>query len=179
MSWENLHGWGDNNNCLLQFRQAKTEIVSASKAAYRFFSCVTNDVKTGLGSPSNSNRGGSHRVLQAAWLKNLVTNGAKPASSSEAGNRGEVKPHQQGNATTTKLASSHGSWVKLFGNIGLYVPIVSQKSKGNFLTCYSLFIKMLSDHFLFNSDFLIVLLRNMILLFLFNSLGDWICVACS
>ncbi|XP_061342015.1 uncharacterized protein LOC133288303 [Gastrolobium bilobum] len=77
-------------NTALRFRQAKTEIVSASKVAYRFLLGVTNNVKTGMDSPSNANRGGSPRI-QAAWLKNLITNGAKPSSSSEVENRGEVE----------------------------------------------------------------------------------------
>jgi len=79
----------------LQFRQAKTEIVSASKVAYRFLlgvtNNVTNNVKNGPESPDNSNRGGSPR-LQASWLKNIVTNGAKPSTSSEAENQNGVMP---------------------------------------------------------------------------------------
>ncbi|KAJ1384984.1 PPPDE putative peptidase domain [Sesbania bispinosa] len=76
-------------NTALRFRQAKTEIVSASKVAYRFLLGVTNNVKTGLDSTCNSNRGGSSPRVQAAWLKNLIACGAKPCSSSEAENRGE------------------------------------------------------------------------------------------
>ncbi|KAJ1385370.1 PPPDE putative peptidase domain [Sesbania bispinosa] len=73
----------------LRIRQAKTEIVSASKVAYRFLLGVTNNVKTGLDSTCNSNRGGSSPRVQAAWLKKLIANGAKPSSSSEAENLGE------------------------------------------------------------------------------------------
>ncbi|KAG4939636.1 hypothetical protein AAZX31_16G163400 [Glycine max] len=82
-------------NTALRFRQAKTEIVSASKVAYRFLlgvtNNVTNNVKNGPESPDNSNRGGSPR-LQASWLKNIVTNGAKPSTSSEAENQNGVMP---------------------------------------------------------------------------------------
>ena len=82
-------------NTALRFRQAKTEIVSASKVAYRFLlgvtNNVTNNVKNGPESPDNSNRGGSPR-LQGSWLKNIITNGAKPSTSSEAENQNGVMP---------------------------------------------------------------------------------------
>ncbi|KAJ1380529.1 PPPDE putative peptidase domain [Sesbania bispinosa] len=84
-------------NTALRFRQAKTEIVSASKVAYRFLlgvtNNVTNNVKIGPESPNNSNRGGSPR-FQASWLKNMITNGAKPSTSSEAENQNGVVPLQ-------------------------------------------------------------------------------------
>jgi hypothetical protein len=61
-------------NTASRFRQAKTEIVSASKAAYRFLFCVTNNVKTDMDdSPSNSDRGESPNRVQAALLKNVFT----------------------------------------------------------------------------------------------------------
>lgn len=64
---------------LLQLRQAKTEIVSASKVAYRFLLGVASNVNGTNGavsdSPGNSNR--------SPWFKNLITAGAKPSSSSE------------------------------------------------------------------------------------------------
>ncbi|KAH1233502.1 DeSI-like protein [Glycine max] len=82
-------------NTALRFRQAKTEIVSASKVAYRFLlgvtNNVTNNVKNGPETPNNSNRGGSPR-LQGSWLKNIITNGAKPSTSSEAENQNGVMP---------------------------------------------------------------------------------------
>lgn len=82
----------DDNTWLLQFRQAKTEIVSASKVAYRFLLGVTNNVKNGPESPNNSNRGEGSPRFQAAWLKNMITNGAKPSTSSEAENQNGVMP---------------------------------------------------------------------------------------
>ncbi|KAK7380362.1 hypothetical protein VNO78_32870 [Psophocarpus tetragonolobus] len=82
-------------NTALRFRQAKTEIVSASKVAYRFLlgvtNNVTNNVKNGPESPNNSNRGGSPR-FQASWLKNIIPNGAKSSTSSEADNQNGVMP---------------------------------------------------------------------------------------
>ncbi|KAJ6421221.1 hypothetical protein OIU84_028572 [Salix udensis] len=66
-------------NTAFRFRQAKTEIVSASKVAYRFLAGVTSSNGSAPDSPTNSNT----RVprLQASWFKNLITNGAKPSST--------------------------------------------------------------------------------------------------
>ncbi|KAI4347580.1 hypothetical protein L6164_008382 [Bauhinia variegata] len=91
-------------NTALRLQQAKTEIVSASKVAYRFLLGVTNNVKSGSESPSNSN-GGSPR-FQAAWLKNLVTTGEKPSSSSEIENQVEVQQHQEDAKTPQQQSSS-------------------------------------------------------------------------
>lgn len=63
----------------LKLRQAKTEIVSASRVAYRFVVGMASNSPTGPESPSNSNRG--IPKLQAAWLKNLMTIGGKPSGS--------------------------------------------------------------------------------------------------
>ncbi|GAU24623.1 hypothetical protein TSUD_289860 [Trifolium subterraneum] len=81
-------------NTALRFRQAKTEIVTASKVAYRFLLGVTNNVTTsvkpGPDSPNISNNEVSSPRFQASWLKNLITNGAKPSTSSEAENQNGV-----------------------------------------------------------------------------------------
>ncbi|KAE9592570.1 hypothetical protein Lal_00028458 [Lupinus albus] len=80
-------------NTAVRLRQAKTEIVSASKVAYRFLLGVTNNVKAGPEPPSNSNSGGGGSpIFQATWLKNIITNGAKPSTSSEAENQNGVVP---------------------------------------------------------------------------------------
>ncbi|XP_042037723.1 deSI-like protein At4g17486 isoform X1 [Salvia splendens] len=69
-------------NTAYRFRQAKTEIVTASKVAYRFLAGIaSNNMITGPDSPSNSN-GGTPR-FQPTWFKNLVAPGEKPSSSSE------------------------------------------------------------------------------------------------
>ncbi|KAL6972036.1 hypothetical protein U1Q18_031719 [Sarracenia purpurea var. burkii] len=68
-------------NTALRLRQAKTEIVSASKVAYRFLVGVTSNSAIALESPANSNRGIPR--FQSTWFKSLVSNGAKPSSSSE------------------------------------------------------------------------------------------------
>ncbi|XVE64271.1 hypothetical protein DITRI_Ditri07aG0087400 [Diplodiscus trichospermus] len=66
-------------NTALRFRQAKTEIVSASKVAYRFLAGVTSGSGGGNDFPGNSNRGSPR--FQTAWFKNLITS-AKPSSGS-------------------------------------------------------------------------------------------------
>ncbi|XP_047325730.1 deSI-like protein At4g17486 [Impatiens glandulifera] len=74
-----------------RFRQAKTEIVSASKYAYRFLVNVAapNTPTTASDSPSNSNRGSPR--FQGTWFKNLVSSPAKPTdNSSELGQQEEV-----------------------------------------------------------------------------------------
>lgn len=76
----------------MQFRQAKTEIVSASKVAYRFLLGAANNSSGSPESPGNSNRGTPR--FQATWFKNLITTGAKPSSSSEIENQ-DVDGHMQ------------------------------------------------------------------------------------
>ncbi|CAN0902835.1 DeSI-like protein At4g17486 [Linum grandiflorum] len=70
-------------NTAVRFRQAKTEIVSASKVAYRFLLGVTsNNNGSTVESAGGDSNGGSPR-MQSTWFKNLVTNGAKPSTSTE------------------------------------------------------------------------------------------------
>ncbi|KAL9355149.1 hypothetical protein Peur_053119 [Populus x canadensis] len=80
-------------NTAFRFRQAKTEIVSASKVAYRFLVGVTSNNGSGLESPENSNRGVPR--FQGTWFKNLIANGAKPSSSTEVDNQDENMLLQQ------------------------------------------------------------------------------------
>lgn len=64
---------------MLQFRQAKTEIVTASKVAYRFLAGIgSNPPPEPLG-----NFNGESPRLQPTWFKNLITPGPKPSTSSE------------------------------------------------------------------------------------------------
>ncbi|XP_068650841.1 uncharacterized protein [Aristolochia californica] len=88
----------------LKFRQAKTEIASASKVAYNFLAGVTSNSQVQITpeSPSNSNRGGISR-FQGAWLKSLVAIGAKPINGSEASDQNEVanQPRQNQPAEET------------------------------------------------------------------------------
>ncbi|KAJ7000281.1 LOW QUALITY PROTEIN: desumoylating isopeptidase 1 [Populus alba x Populus x berolinensis] len=91
-------------NTAFRFRQAKTEIVSASKVAYRFLVGVTSNNGSGLESPENSN-GGVPR-FQGTWFKNLIANGAKPSSSTEVDNQDEnmLLQHQQSKQGADQLS---------------------------------------------------------------------------
>jgi len=64
---------------LLQLRQAKDDIVTASKVAYRFLAGVTSRPSATPENASNSNNGGSR--FQGAWFRNLISPGARPSSS--------------------------------------------------------------------------------------------------
>ncbi|XP_072963784.1 uncharacterized protein [Typha angustifolia] len=66
-------------NTAFRFRQAKTEIVTASKVAYRFMAGLTTNSPATPESPSNSNRGTPR--FQGTWFKNIMSVGAKPSSS--------------------------------------------------------------------------------------------------
>ncbi|KAG6510642.1 hypothetical protein ZIOFF_028670 [Zingiber officinale] len=68
-------------NAAFRLRQAKQEIVTASKVAYRFMSgLASNPNSEGTPeSPSNYNRG--IPKFQGAWFKNLMSMGAKPSTS--------------------------------------------------------------------------------------------------
>ncbi|PIA34261.1 hypothetical protein AQUCO_03800088v1 [Aquilegia coerulea] len=78
----------------LRLRQAKAEVVSASKVAYRFLSGVSSNTANSIGSsesPGNASRGNPR--IQATWFKNLMSIGNKP-SSSELENEVEDKTLQ-------------------------------------------------------------------------------------
>ncbi|XP_031251429.1 deSI-like protein At4g17486 [Pistacia vera] len=83
----------------LRLRQARTEIVSASKVAYRFLLGVANNGNGNSNgpvpdSPSNLIRGTPR--FQATWFKNLITTGAKPSSSSDIENNEGDTPSTTG-----------------------------------------------------------------------------------
>ncbi|XP_059629178.1 deSI-like protein At4g17486 [Cornus florida] len=80
-------------NTAYRLRQAKTEIVSASKVAYRFLASVTSSSTIASKSPANSNRGSPR--FQGTWFKNLVSAGPKPSGSSELETQEDDKPQQQ------------------------------------------------------------------------------------
>ncbi|CAI9767679.1 unnamed protein product [Fraxinus pennsylvanica] len=69
-------------NTAYRLRQARTEIIAASKVAYRFLAGVAsnNSIAT-PGSPVNSPRGSLR--FQATWFKNLTSSGSKPSTTSE------------------------------------------------------------------------------------------------
>ncbi|XAR71698.1 hypothetical protein NMG60_11018086 [Bertholletia excelsa] len=89
-------------NTALKLRQAKTEIVSASKVAYRFLVGVASNSAVAPDSPGNSNRGSPR--FQAPWFKSLVSVGAKPSpSSAELENQETPMIQQQHDAAETTL----------------------------------------------------------------------------
>ncbi|XP_011038376.1 PREDICTED: uncharacterized protein LOC105135271 [Populus euphratica] len=91
-------------NTAFRFRQAKTEIVSASKVAYRFLVGVTSSNGSAPESPANSNTGVPR--FQASWFKNLITNGAKPSSTEVADQDEDVLLQRQ----LSKQGSDQLSW---------------------------------------------------------------------
>ncbi|CAI9092285.1 OLC1v1027483C2 [Oldenlandia corymbosa var. corymbosa] len=92
----------------LKFRQAKTEIVTASKVAYRFLLGVTsNNSAASPDSTGNSTRGSPR--IQGTWFKNLISAGAKPSSSSDADSHEEngMLQHQRADAEAPLRPTSH------------------------------------------------------------------------
>ncbi|CAK9176903.1 unnamed protein product [Ilex paraguariensis] len=94
-------------NTAFRLRQAKTEIVSASKVAYRFLASVgSNNSIVAPESPGNSNRGTPR--FQVTWFKNLVSTGAKPSGTSEPEDPDEniIQQQQRKDAETSLPQSS-------------------------------------------------------------------------
>nr|GMD56708.1 deSI-like protein At4g17486 [Ipomoea batatas] len=91
-----------------QLRQAKAEIVTASKVAYRFLVGVASSSSACTpelpGNPSRESPRGeaSPTVPKATWFTDLMDIGAKPSSSSDIESNIEVRGHlQQGEDTET------------------------------------------------------------------------------
>ncbi|WOL09983.1 deSI-like protein [Canna indica] len=68
-------------NAAFRLRQAKAEIVTASKVAYRFMAGLAPNSQATPEPPSNSNRSTASPRFQGAWFKNIVSIGAKPSTS--------------------------------------------------------------------------------------------------
>ncbi|GJN19990.1 hypothetical protein PR202_gb07311 [Eleusine coracana subsp. coracana] len=68
-------------NAAVKFRQAKTEIVNASRVAYRFMAGLASKNQAAPDSPGNSNQNRGSPTSQGAWFKNIIAAGAKPSSS--------------------------------------------------------------------------------------------------
>lgn len=82
-------------NTAYRFKQAKTEIVSASKVAYSFLAGIANNTQV---SPDNTNLNRNSPRFQMSWFKNLIPAGAgdKPSTSSVLdGPNGEVIRQQK------------------------------------------------------------------------------------
>ncbi|KAF3780022.1 DeSI-like protein [Nymphaea thermarum] len=79
-------------NTALRLKQAKTEIVSASKAAYRFLSGVSSNAAV---TPESGGATGQVTPrFQATWFRNLLTSGAKPSASSEFADQADEKQQE-------------------------------------------------------------------------------------
>lgn len=87
--------------CVLQFRQAKTEIVNASRVAYRFMAGLASKNQASPESLGNNQNRGSP-TFQGAWFKNIISAGAKPSAS------GSTPTHSQdaGDGTPLRRQSS-------------------------------------------------------------------------
>ncbi|KAI3704862.1 hypothetical protein L1987_75091 [Smallanthus sonchifolius] len=94
----------------MRFRQAKTEIVTASKVAYRFLAGITSN-NTTQGSPGSlvGTDRSNPRFQQPAWFKNLVAAGARPSTSAtlENGDDQVQKPQQQRQESVPASLRSH------------------------------------------------------------------------
>uniref|UniRef100_A0A1J3I8I4 DeSI-like protein n=1 Tax=Noccaea caerulescens TaxID=107243 RepID=A0A1J3I8I4_NOCCA len=106
-------------NTAMRIKQAKTELVSASKVAYRFLSNVTSNVTNGSnGSPQqrpgtlNNSENGNLR-LQGSWFKGLL-NTAKPSTSREIGSKDEdanqANTNQQKNQSRDSVPIHHSAF---------------------------------------------------------------------
>ncbi|KMZ58493.1 PPPDE peptidase domain-containing protein [Zostera marina] len=81
-----------------KFRQAKDEVVTASKVAYRFLAGIAannNSTTTSSGTQVNSqngdaNRGSTSSRFQGAWFKNLMSAGAKPSNGTSDCSSSEI-----------------------------------------------------------------------------------------
>ncbi|XP_073292937.1 deSI-like protein At4g17486 [Primulina huaijiensis] len=82
-------------NTASRFRQAKAEIATASKVAYRFLAGVAsnNQINSPNSPGDNSNRGSPR--FQSAWFKNLMSSGAKPTGGLEQEKQDEDVSHQR------------------------------------------------------------------------------------
>ncbi|GAB2294005.1 hypothetical protein Dimus_028221 [Dionaea muscipula] len=92
-------------NTAFRLKQAKTEIVSASKVAYRFLSGIGGNSPV---TPENSSPSRTTPRFQAAWFKNLVAAGDKPSTSTVLdGPNQEVIRMQQEEAEVPLRQNTH------------------------------------------------------------------------
>jgi hypothetical protein len=85
----------------MQFRQAKTEIVNASRVAYRFMAGLAPKNEAAPDSQGNSNQNRGSPTFQGAWFKNIISDGAKPSSSGSTPSQDtdDVSPLRPQNST--------------------------------------------------------------------------------
>nr|XP_029120145.1 uncharacterized protein LOC105043533 [Elaeis guineensis] len=97
-------------NTAFRLQQAKTEIVTASKVAYRFIAGLASNSNSSATpeSPGNSNR--SSRTFQGTWFRNLLSVGAKPSDSASEVPKGDndtLPLQQQKSMEQHQLSSKH------------------------------------------------------------------------
>ena len=105
--------WPIPDAMLPQFKQVKTEIVTASKVAYRFLAGIASNSQR---SPDNQSSNRNSPRLQVSWFKNLIPAGDKPSTSSvlEGPNQDVIRQQQQlGDEASPPLRqnSRRDSWV--------------------------------------------------------------------
>ncbi|KAJ4952956.1 hypothetical protein NE237_029788 [Protea cynaroides] len=93
-------------NTALRLKQAKTEIISASKVAYQFLAGVGSNTSFTPESPSNSNRGSPR--IQPSWFRNLVSSvGHKPSDSDLENEAEDIFQQQQRPSEQLRQNSRH------------------------------------------------------------------------
>nr|XP_043634645.1 deSI-like protein At4g17486 isoform X1 [Erigeron canadensis] len=80
-------------NTAYRFRQAKTEIVTASRVAYQFLAGIASPTCSTDSLNDSSEDTSTPRFQQPAWFKNLVAAGAKPSTSTTLENGEENIVH--------------------------------------------------------------------------------------
>ncbi|XP_057546615.1 uncharacterized protein LOC130825416 [Amaranthus tricolor] len=88
-------------NTAYRMKQVKTEIVSASKVAYRFLAGIGSNSQV---SPDNQSSNRNSTRFQVSWFKNIIPAGDKPSTSSVLeGPNQEVIRQQVGDEATAPL----------------------------------------------------------------------------
>ncbi|KAK9665437.1 hypothetical protein RND81_14G112300 [Saponaria officinalis] len=103
-------------NTAYRFKQAKTEIVTASKVAYRFLQGIATNSNSQASTDNPSPNKASPR-FQMSWLKNVIPAGDKPSTSSvvEGPNQEVIKQQRHQNrdddddASPLRQNGHHGS----------------------------------------------------------------------
>ncbi|KAH9603497.1 hypothetical protein KSS87_010013 [Heliosperma pusillum] len=87
-----------------RFKQAKTEIVTASKVAYRFLQGIATNANSQVSTDSEGTNRTSPR-FQMSWFKNLIPAGDKPSTSSvlEGPNQQVIRQQQEDDDDTAFL----------------------------------------------------------------------------
>ncbi|KAL8139775.1 hypothetical protein V2J09_005796, partial [Rumex salicifolius] len=96
-------------NTAFRLRQAKTEIVSASKVAYRFLSGITSGSP---GTPENPSPNRNSPRFEGSWFRNLIPAGDKPSASSvleEANQEVMQRQKQEENGEAPLAGSTFGN----------------------------------------------------------------------